>query len=328
MNDPAVEVVPVETPGYKDRSVGLIIFGILTILAGCLVGLLLPLMIFGQTMAARRGQPAMNHSSMLFAVMFYGGLAGAMVWLGIGSIMARRWARALLLIFSWAWLVFGVLVFGFLLFLFSWITHEAGRNGQQRAGEMVAVMVVTSLVAGVIFIVVPAVWVFFYRSRHVKETCEARSPWSSWTDAIPLPVLGLFLWMVASALMLLFMPFVGHGVMPFFGMFLAGWPGSLVYLLVAAISAYAAWLIYELDVRGWWVILVTVVFLVVSAVETYSVHGVLEMYQLMGYPPAQIDQMQRMGWLTGNRMSWFTGLSTLPILGYLLFVKKYFKRPA
>ena len=53
MNDPAVEVVPVETPGYKDRSVGLIIFGILTILAGCLVGLLLPLMIFGQTMAAR-----------------------------------------------------------------------------------------------------------------------------------------------------------------------------------------------------------------------------------------------------------------------------------
>jgi hypothetical protein len=49
------------------------------------------------------------------------------------------------------------------------------------------------------------------------------------------------------------------------------------------------------------------------------------MYQLQGLPQAQIDQMQKMGLFTGNRMSWFTVPFTLPFLGYLLFIKKYLR---
>ena len=47
MNEQNPELPPVETtipPEYKDRSTGLLIFGILTILLGCMSGLLLLMM--------------------------------------------------------------------------------------------------------------------------------------------------------------------------------------------------------------------------------------------------------------------------------------------
>src|ERR1035438_6551077 len=107
--NPAIEAVPL--PDYKDRSTGLIIFGILTLLLGCFVGLFVPLMLFGQMMAAKApNAPPANAAAILPVVAIYGGLAVALIWLGIGSIKARRWARALLLIFSWSWLVMGIVM--------------------------------------------------------------------------------------------------------------------------------------------------------------------------------------------------------------------------
>src|ERR1035438_10563031 len=47
-----VESTPLPMP-YKDRSTGLIIFGILTILMGCLAALFVPLMLFGQAASAK-----------------------------------------------------------------------------------------------------------------------------------------------------------------------------------------------------------------------------------------------------------------------------------
>jgi hypothetical protein len=48
----------------------------------------------------------------------------------------------------------------------------------------------------------------------------------------------------------------------------------------------------------------------------------------VGYPQAQIDLMRKCVLLAGNRMNWFMMLSMVPFLGYLLFVKKYFRREA
>ena len=102
---------PTMLPDYKDRSTGLTIFGILTLLLGCLCGLFVPLILLGQVMAAKvPNAPAPNLLTILPGIVLYGVLAVALTWLGIGSIMKRRWARALLLIFSWTWLVI-ILIF-------------------------------------------------------------------------------------------------------------------------------------------------------------------------------------------------------------------------
>jgi hypothetical protein len=330
MNEQNPEVPPVETTAlpFKDRSVGLIVFGSLTIVLGCLTGLLVPVMLVGQAAAARNTNgPHANFSVILPAIFIYGVLAVALVWLGIGSIMARRWARALLLIFSWSWLVMGVFMVIVMAFvipkMLAGISGAPDTNHQLPASTMAGVMLVIFLVFGVLFVILPAVWTFFYNSCHVKATCETRDPEMRWTDACPLPVLGLCLWLLFSVPWMLFMPLTGHAVIPCFGIFVTGLPGALFYLAIAALWSYAAWLLYQLDLLGWWLILIALVLFTVSSLLTYAQHDVTEMYQLMGYPHAQIREMQRLGLLTGNRMIWLTLFSMLPFLGYLFFIKKY-----
>lgn len=178
----------------------------------------------------------------------------------------------------------------------------------------------------VFFVLTPAVWTFFYNSRHVKATCEARDPVTRWTDACPLPVLGFCLWTWLAVPMMLIMPLTNHAVMPFFGTFVTGLLGALLCLVIAAVWGVAGWWLYRLDVRGWWLILVAMVLFAVSTMLTYAQHDIVEAYQLMGYPQAQIEQMQKIGLFTGHRMGWFTALCSLPFLGYLLFIKQYLRK--
>jgi hypothetical protein len=333
MNEQNPELPPVETsalPDHKDRSIGLLVFGILTILLGSMAGMLLLLMLVGQVVVRSTHATVVPASILLLDVFIYGILAVALIWLGIGSIMARRWARALLLIFSWSWLVMGVFaVLGVVVFLPIVLENvrAAAPPGQPAmpAAAIGVIMVISCLMLGFFFIALPAVWIFFYKSRHVKATCEARDPVTRWTDACPLPVLGLCVWLWFSAPMMLVMPIIVHGVMPFFGMFLTGLPGTAFCLAIAALWAWCAWLLYKMDARGWWLILVAMVLFTVSAVLTYARHDVIEIYQLMGYSQEQIDQIQKTGLLTGNRMAWITLFSIVPFLGYILFVKKYLR---
>jgi hypothetical protein len=334
MNEPNPGAAPVEsTPlpiPYKDRSVGLIVFGILTILLGCLAGLFVPLMLVGQAASARvTGAPA-PFSAILPAVLIYGVLAVALVWLGIGSIMARRWARALLIIFSWSWLFMGLFVLVFIFFLIPKMLANMSSSGApghpaMPSAAIAGMMVGMFLVFGVIFVILPAVWTFFYNSRHVKATCETRDPLTRWTDACPLPVLGFCLWLAFSVPMMLIMPIAGHAVMPFFGIFLTGLPGAMLCLAIAALWIYAAGSLYKLEPRGWWLILIALCVFMVSALLTFARHDVMEMYRLMGYPEAQIEQMQKSGLLVGNRMMWLMAFSVLPFLGYLLFIRKFLR---
>jgi hypothetical protein len=330
MNEQNLEAAPVEpaTMPYKDRSVGLTVFGILTILLGGLVVLMLLFMAFGIAVAARTQNASHPVPTILPVIFIYGPLAVTLVWLGIGSIMARLWARALLLIFSWSWLVMGIFMTAIMPFVMTKAMANLPADPKtghppMPPGTITAMIVGMVVFFGLFLVVLPAIWVFFYNSRHVKATCEARDLVPRWTDACPLPVLGFCLWLAFSTLVMLAMPFMNHGVMPFFGMYLTGLPGTLFCLVLAILWGCAARLLYRLDVRGWWLILIALVVFTVSALVTYSHHDIIEMYQLMGYPQAQIDQIQKIGLLTGNRMAWVTLFSMLPFVGYLLFIKKY-----
>jgi uncharacterized membrane protein len=325
--DPAA-TCPLPVP-YKDRSTGLIVFGILTIGLGCLAGLFVLLLLVQSAGIAH--QEAAPVQTLLPAMAVYGGLAAALVWLGIGSIMARRWARALLLIFSWSWLIVGLITLLCMAFFVPTIMagmHSAGVNGQPAlpAAAMGAVMFGMFLMFGVFFVVLPAIWVVFYNSRHVKATCATRDPVVRWTDACPLPVLAVCLWTIVSAPTMLLMPMAGHSVMPFFGVFLTGFSAAMFCLAIVAVWCYAAWLLYKLEQRGWWLLLAGWCLVMISSILTFARHDVLEMYRLMQYPDTVIQQMQKSGFLAGNQMVWMMLLFMAPFLGYLLFIKKFLRQ--
>ena len=333
MNDQNLEAVEVTSSplstAYKDRSTGLIIFGALTILLGCVCALLVPLMLLGQIMAAKATGAPPNFSVLWPAVSVYGLLAVALVWLGIGSLKARRWARALLLIFSWSWLVTGMVTLIAMAFLMPQMLANvpaAGSTGHPpMPGFMTTVIIVMLGFVSVFFVIVPGIGAFFYGSRHVKATCEARNPAGCWTDGCPLAVLACSLWVAFGAVMMLILPFASRSVMPCFGVFLTGVSGTLAYLAVAAIGGTAAWALYRLQRWAWWVIAIGLCLHLTSTLVTFARHDVIEMYHLMGYPEAQIQLLQQSHFLAGNGMAWVMLCCMVPWLAFLIFIKGYFQ---
>ncbi len=305
---------------FKDRSTGLIVFGILEILLGCLCALLVPLMLLGQVMSSKATGGAPNYRMAVPGMMMYAMMAVAFFWLGIGSLRFRRWARALSLILSWSWLVMGVSAFGVLLMMLPKMLE--GLPPEART----LVFLVPAILWLIIFIVVPGVLVIFYQSGHVKATCEARDPVARWTDACPLPVLAVSIWLGFGAVTMLAMPLAYKAVLPFFGVLLTGLPGTLAFLLLTALWACLAWAWYQLKPMAWWITLALLLVFAVSNVITFAQIDFIEMYRLMGYPPEQIAMIERYNFLTSKTMVWASSGFMLPMIGYLIWVKRFFRR--
>ena len=144
---------------------------------------------------------------------------------------------------------------------------------------------------------------FFYSSRHVKATCEARDPVTRWTDRWSHCRCSVwFLWMAFSGLTMLIMPVAVHGVTPFFRN-VPHWHRRRPFLSRRRrfFGSMPRGLCWKLDLLGWWLVLVVNV----------GLHGLIhhhficcttpiEMYRLMNYPQAQIDQIQKMGFFYGQ----------------------------
>ncbi|MBM3880643.1 MAG: hypothetical protein FJ387_13155 [Verrucomicrobia bacterium] len=313
---------------HKDRSTGLLVFGVLEILLGFVAVLMVPLMVLGQVMAARMGQGEFNVRLVVPAAVFYGGAAVIFVWLGIGSIRARRWARALVLVVGWSWLAMGVVGSVLFLFIMPQLLSEGPPGGEPlpETARQVGLVVGLGFVL-VLFVAVPAVLVGFFQSRHVKATCEARDPGPSWTDACPLPVLVLSFWLMVGAFSLLTLPLSSNSVLPCFGILLSGIPGGVVCGILATLWIVSAVAAYRLKPVGWWIPLVCVLVLGSSAVVTFGRVDLAELYRTMGYTAQQIELMQNYRFLHGSPMWWWSVGWTLLALTYLLAIKRYFRRP-
>jgi hypothetical protein len=307
---------------FKDRRTGLLVFGILEILLGVLCVLLVGFTV----LVARTTGAALNSRVMLPGMLPYIALAAAFVWLGIGSIRCRRWARALLLILAWSWLCVGVITVPFMGFLMPRILAASAPNGQGLPRVPLVVEIVFQLVFMTLFlVVVPGVLVFFYQSRHVKATCEARDPVRRWTDACPLPVLAVACGLWLGSVMMLSFPLAYGGVMPFFGTIVSGLPGTLLAVGLAGLWFWLGRVWYQLSDAGWWALLATMIVLGISNFITFSHLDLMELYQKMGLPEAQLELIRRQGWISSRFMVWNSVLWFVPILGYLLWVKRFFR---
>ena len=324
-----LDPTPVE---FKDRKTSLVVFEILTLLGGCLCGLFVPLTFLGQMMSERTtGIPA-NYASVLPTAGVYGSMAVALVWLGIGSIQAKRWARALLLIFSWSWLIMGLFsLLGFAMVvprIAAMVESTAPPGGQLPPGTVKLLVILIPLLFIMVFLVVlPGIWILFYRGRSVKLTCEARDLEEPWTDRCPLQVLGISIWLWLGVPMLILMPVAYHGAMPLFGTFISGGLGALAYALLAIVWAYCAWGFFKLQPRAWWTLVFSLILLSASTILTYLRKDLDELYFVMGYTDQQIAQLQQFSPLTATTLVWGTIVFTGAVLGYLVYVRRYFRTP-
>jgi hypothetical protein len=328
-------------PAYKDRTTGLVLLGLLEIVIGlcALAGAGLSSMAMFFAPAMPGASAPQGGGQIAFGVAFYLVIAAFFITMGIGSLLARRWARALMLVASWAWLALGVLTLVGLVFLLPMMRSMMSTALEQAAAQqpgsasspdpafLGAVMVGCSIAFIVLLqIVLPAIFVLFYRSPHVRATCEARDARSRWTDRLPLPVLSFVLFHGFGALGILG-SVLAYGAFAVFGHIVTGawaWLLAAVFTFVLALATWWAW---RLDVRGWWLGVGVGAFGVASAVGTL-LHPLDwdELYRAMGIDPSVVAPLDLEAW--ADKFGWLTLVAMLPWIGYLLWVRRSFAPPA
>jgi hypothetical protein len=316
--------LPVQ-PAYKDRRTGLIVFGIFAVIIGAICALFVPLMIFGQLINARKLGTDFDPSAALISSFVYGVMAVAMIWLGVGSILARRWARALLLCLGWIGLITGVLAMPAVFLAMDSIGDTLRAQGQTVPPATLAVIKFFAIATTfVIYIAIPGIAVLFYRSPHVKHTCEMRDPIVRWTDRCPLPVLALVLVKSFGAVMLLLILPIYGGAFPLAGYVVTGGAARLCWLIVVVFMAYAARGFYRLDRQAWLVYTVGATVLWVSSLVTFQRIGLVDFYRQMGLPEGQLEVMAKSPLFLNGSLLWLSLLSMVVFLGYLFYVRRYF----
>ena len=263
---------------------------------------------------------------MIPGILVYVVAAVWFIWMGIGSVKARRWARALVLVSSWLWLICGIGGLFFIVLLMPDMYDKMGESGQMPP---VAARIMTYIMIAfmtVFYVIIPAVLVLFYGSKNVKATCEFRDPQARWTDKCPLPVLALSLLFGFWAVSMPFTVFYGCAI-PFFGSILTGLSGAGVVLLVALLAGYIAWGAYRLSINAWWCAVLLITTWALSTAITFSRVNILDFYEKMNFPEQQLETMKQFN-ISQGYMALFFGLWATGLLGYLLYTRRYFVPPA
>ena len=298
---------------YRDRRTALLIAGVLEILLGVGSWLMAALMIWVASKVAAQG--AGSTGSMVPGMAVYGIAGLVFVILGVGSIRARRWARALWLVVSSFWLISGVFAVAVMALLMASVAGV----------ESILLIAILSFFA-VFMIGLPASLLAFYRSPHVKATCEAAAPEPCWTDGCPLPVLGAALWFASMTLTLPWMGWLYGGLYPFFGHFVRGAAGHGLWIASGLLSGIATYGIYRRIHTLWLLGLVLVLGQGISATVTYAVVDPKELFAAMGIEGAALEQIERMGMIRPSYMIGSVAAAILPMVGLLLWARACFPK--
>jgi hypothetical protein len=110
----------------------------------------------------------------------------------------------------------------------------------------------------------------------------------------------------------------------FLGRILSGLPGAIVILVLFAMLAYAAWGLYKLDKKAWWVAVIVIAGWSVSWILSYTKENMQLMYEKMHFSAQQLSMIEQNSMFFGPAMRWFCGFGLIVVLGYFVYIRKYF----
>lgn len=315
------------TTDFRDQRVGLIIFGALGIIAGILCGLLC--LFYVAMLAGLMGDEARPPQATFIQVMgFYGAAGIAFIWLGIGSILCRRWAPALILAGGWLWLLSGAIGLAVLLAMhgsFDQAMAQAIKDAgsEIRPGLMLAIKAVMFSIFAVIYLIIPAALVLFYGRRAVRLTCGVRDPIPRWTDVLPMPAL------IAAVMLSLFAFSLIVSALtpgwPFFTVLLRGPAAHLAALLQGSLLGVAAWGAFRLRPWAWWLGLAMPLFMMVSFAVFMRTVGMATYFDAFGFSPQQRKAIDGSPFLEPGTWDWIMIAYPVIFTAFMLWVKRHFR---
>jgi hypothetical protein len=315
--------------GFTDRRTRLLVIGIFILVAGiiCLImAMFMPLAL----MLPR--PPGMNTSApsvidIVPGMLLYVALAGLAIALAVGMMRVRRWVRPVILCACTIWIVVGVGAMALMLItiprMLELMRTAAGPGAPTiPRGAAIAIAVGTCVFMFVLYIVVPALLMLAVRSRDVQATLEFFDPEPRWTDGVPLLVLGLSMACMLGAIGSVFsMP---RGMFLLFGVALIGWPGRLALAVVMILLLVMARLIFQRNIVGWWLMVVSTIVLPASWIITLMRANLEDLYSQMGMHTAQLQAMNLNSAAWVGTMTAQTALSAMVLLVLAWRARRYF----
>ncbi len=313
-------------PSHKDQRVGLILFGALGIVAAALCGLFC--LFYAAMMAGAFGEAAKQpYSTFLQVVGFYGGACVAFAWLGVGSILCRRWAPALIVAGAWLWLVSGAMGLVALIAMHGAFDHamlqamkESGKELQP--GLLQAIKTVMFSFFAFVYLIIPGVLLAFYGRRSIRLTCVARDPSPRWTDGLPTPALILGLMLALGAVCLI--AAAANPAWPFFTTLLKGAPAHLAVLLQGVLLAVAAWGAFRLRPWAWWLGLVLPLLMMASFAVFMRNAGMAAYLDTFVASDEQRKALEGSPFLEPQNWGWFMIAYPVAFVAFMIWVKKHF----
>jgi hypothetical protein len=318
-----VPTTPVQT--YKDRRAGLVVFGILQIALGLLAALMSLLLVVGGLAGNAAAPGAAPPRVMAPVALLYFAVAVMFVVLGIGSIRARRWARAIILALSWMWLILGVMTcIGFV----AMSPHMFDALPQEQASMKPMIIGCMSVFLGLFFVVLPLVFVLFYRGPNVRATVDAVDAVPRWTDGQPLPLLIFAFWTLSGGLCMLFFGPM-YTAFPVGPWMLRGVSALALMLVIAGVTLFIGLGSLKRMRAAWWTALVQLVVGVLYGAAFMRKINVSAWYKAMSMPidPRQLEMIQST--LSSPFFYLWMAAVWAVYLGLLLYLRRYFfVRPA
>jgi hypothetical protein len=320
--------LPPGVRGFNDRRTTLLVMGILLIFLGVICGCMTLALPVALIAPPPPGTPRPRIQDLIGGLFIYLFIAIAFISLGIGSIKARRWVRPIVLVFSWIWLVIGVITFIAMCFTMKDFGRQLAASPGMPAnstGFQVGFYIGMLGFMFAVYILLPSVLILCYYPASVQATLEFYDATPRWTDACPIPVLGLCAILGLGALWMLVA--LAQGIYLLFGFVVIGIAARVALVITAALFALAAWCTYRLRPAGWTLAVVMISVLAISGAITLLRVPLMEIYRLAGTPPAQLELLSRMRMLRSGWMALWVAASAGITIGYAFWVKRYFTPP-
>ena len=321
---------------FVDRRTRLTVMGVLFAVVGAFMALMtlaVPLTLMMQM----RLNPQFGNSEILglvLATSFYLVLSVGLIWLAVGCFLRRRWTRPIVLSLGVLVVLIGVLALLAMAVLAPSLSRafEGAATGGNNApagptvptGFGMIVVVITLAVMFVFYVLIPAIVTAVFWPQSVRQTLEHYDTRVRWTDACPLPVLGLAikLWLVG----LLSAPMAFYPAIPVGPVLLSG-----VWLIVVALGVMVLFLaigtlVYRQRLLGWWLMLLSTLALCGVMAWTSRVGDFAGYFAALKAPAEQQAVMNSMIENFPTIGLLFAGVFAAAVLAYALGVKKYFVR--
>ncbi|HYV85914.1 MAG TPA: hypothetical protein VFB49_08400 [Patescibacteria group bacterium] len=306
------------------------LFGLIEILVGAACFGLLCVMSVIWLFAGRlppEQRPILETSNLVLSVLLYAGAAGFFVVMGLGTIYARRWARAIMLIVSWPWLLNMVALLIFLaVILRPMLARLEGSPDTPfptGAGITPAMMVAIPFGLCVLLALLPLSFIIFYTRPGVRRTFDTADRRPCWTDGRPLSVLALALVTWAGAAACLAGTF--YGAFALFGWMLTGAPAVAASLVAAGLCVWLGLGLYRMTPAGWWANLGFALLLHLSwwmSLSRLGVEGILGSAQI---DSERTQALRQAGLLALFGSSWLVLLSAVIWIAVLVGLKRHFR---